>query len=125
MKEKFDKRATEAIAGVRAVWLLYKRGRWSYLEDFGVERDKVEPVLRTFEATHVINNDRLTTAQAKRLVKLVPEVADAGKELRLAYVLRFVDKSGIDMAGKDVHADWGLGSSSGGVDGRRNGARSA
>ncbi len=82
----------EPEAGVRAVWLLYKRGKWSYLEDFGIERSVAERAFQKFEATHVIG-DRLTKVQVRRLARIVPGLLDAAREMRLAYALRFYSEN--------------------------------
>ena len=88
--EKFDQAALEPEAGVRAIWLLYKRGAWGYLEDFGMSRAEAEPVLRQFERENLITG-RLSKAQCRHLLATVPGLAGAGVELRLAYALKFLD----------------------------------
>lgn len=88
---KFDKRLTEPEVGIRALWLLYKRGQWGALEDFGLVRREAEPALRAFERYETVMT-RPTRRQCRKLVELVPGLAEAGKELRLAYVLKQYDK---------------------------------
>lgn len=83
--------------GVQAVWLLYKWGRWGYLEDLGVERREVEDGLRQFEVDNVVS-DHLTRAQAKRLAKKLPVLQGASVELRLAYALKQIDE-GVRIGG--------------------------
>lgn len=85
----------ETEAGVRAVWLLYRRGKWSYLEDFGIDRRVAEREFHRFEQTHVIG-DRLTKVQVRRLAMVIPGLAEAGVELRLAYILRFAKDKELD-----------------------------
>jgi len=86
--ERFDREAVAEDAGVRAVWLLYRRGKWGFLEDFGIERRTAEREFKKFEATHVLG-DRLTRVQIRRLAKVIPGLVDAVVELRLAYIFRF------------------------------------
>lgn len=85
--KQFDRRALSAIAGMRAVWLLYRMGRWEHLEDLGVERDQVEPVLKTLHY-----GARLTPSQVQQLYRRVPQLVEASRELRLAYALKILDK---------------------------------
>lgn len=100
--EEFDKEAVKPESGVRAIWLLYKRGQWGALADFGLEREKVEPLFKRFESDRALlsqpGRHALTIKQCRALVKLVPEVGAAAKELRLAYYLKFYDKG----KGKEV-----------------------
>ena len=85
----FDTTPLEDIAGCRAAWKLYKLGRWSYLEDFGLDRSVAEPLLSQFENDEIVGeNGRLTKAQCRRLMKLVPGLNEVSVEMRLAYVLQ-------------------------------------
>ncbi len=77
----------EPEAGVRAIWLMYKRGKWGYLDDLGIERRLAESAFQRFEKTHVIG-ERLTKVQVSRLAKVIPGLVEAGRELRLAYALK-------------------------------------
>lgn len=95
MRELFDPDALEPEAGVRALWLLYRRGQWGRLEDFGIERAAAEPLFKQFEAENVVVG-RLTKAQVKTLTRLIPELHDAGVELRLAYALKFIEQGVFD-----------------------------
>jgi hypothetical protein len=88
VKEVFDKAALEPEAGIRALWLLYKRGKWGFLEDFGLIRKEAEPAFKAFEAENVIGT-RLTKRQVRRLIEGVPGLKGAGVELRIAYALKF------------------------------------
>jgi len=83
-----DMNALSAIAGMRAVRLLYFTGKWDHLEDLGVDRAEVEPVLKQFRYGR-----RLTIRQAQQLQKKVPALKDASTELRLAYALKQLDRS--------------------------------
>lgn len=83
-----DMNALSAIAGMRAVWLLYIAGKWDHLEDLGVDREEVEPALKQFK--HY--GRRLTIRQAQQLAKKVPQLKDASTELRLAYALKQLDR---------------------------------
>jgi hypothetical protein len=95
-QEKFDEKMLSAQVGVGAVWLLYKWGRWGALEDFGLEREKVEPLFKQFDATNATNTKPgkhpLTKKQAQALEQVVPELTEARKELQLAYMLKLVDE---------------------------------
>jgi hypothetical protein len=84
--DKFDRKLTRRDIGVRAVWLLYKRGKWGYLEDFGIDRAVAGPAFERFEAENAVGR-RLTKSQVKKLAK-IPGVLEAGMELRLAYTLK-------------------------------------
>lgn len=86
--DAFDMDALSDRAGMRAVWLLYQSGRWDYLEDLGLSREKLEPVLLRFQYGRV-----LTVRQIQQLKKKVPELLEASRELRLAYALKFYDKN--------------------------------
>lgn len=88
--EHFDRSALEPEAGIRALWLLYKRGQWSDLRDFGIERSEVEPIFDAFAAEQAITA-RLTKAQCRRIVELIPALSDAAVELQLSYALKFVE----------------------------------
>lgn len=87
----FDRNLTEPEVGIRALWLLYKRGQWGALEDFGLVRSEAEPALRLFERRETVVT-RPTKRQCRRLVAMVPGLEEAGKELRLAYILKQFDK---------------------------------
>jgi hypothetical protein len=87
-ENQFDMNALSSIAGMRAVWLLYKLGRWDYLEDLGVDREQVEPALKQFRHYE----ERLTVRQAQQLKKKVPALVEASKELRTAYALKHLDR---------------------------------
>lgn len=87
---QFDKDALSSIAGMRAVWLLYRMGKWEHLEDLGVIRSEVEPVLNQCCTRY---GDRLTTRQAQQLQKNVPQFKEASTELRLAYALQQRERS--------------------------------
>ena len=89
--EVYDATVMQPETAIRAIWLLYKRGRWGHLEDFGIERKTAEPLFKRFEQTNIIG-DRLTKAQTKALAALVPGLEEAGKEMRLAYVLTFYER---------------------------------
>lgn len=84
-----DMNALSSIAGMRAVWLLYFLGLWDHLEDLGVDRSEVEPVLKRCCTRY---GRRLTARQAQQLQKKVPVLVDASKELRLAYALKSLDR---------------------------------
>lgn len=88
MEEAFDRAALEAEAGLRAMWLLLKRGKWGLLEDFGVERSLAEPAFLAFERENTVAR-RLTKVQCSKLAEMVPGLADAALELRLAYALKY------------------------------------
>jgi hypothetical protein len=94
--EKFDEKMLSDHVAVGAIWLLYKWGRWGALEDIGLEREKVEPLFKQFEATNVTNTkpgkQPLTKKQAQALEKLVPGLTEARIELQLAYMLKLVDE---------------------------------
>lgn len=79
----FDINALSATAGIRAVWLLYIAGEWEHLEDLGVNREEVEPVLKRLRY-----GARLTEWQAGQLQKKVPSLKEASTELRIAYALK-------------------------------------
>lgn len=83
--------ALEPEAGIRALFLLYKRGRWGELDDLGLPRHVIEPALRRFEAETLIT-DRLSKTQVATLLKTVPGLKEAGQELRLAYALLYIDR---------------------------------
>jgi hypothetical protein len=85
---RFDPNVLSPETGVRAVWMMYRRGQWDRLEDFGIERAKIEPLLDKFDYEY-IPGERLTNSQARRVAELVPEIAGAGVELRLAYALQY------------------------------------
>jgi hypothetical protein len=82
-----DMNALSSIAGMRAVWLLYFLDKWEHLEDLGVDRSEIEPVLKEFRYGR-----RLTARQAQQLQKKVPALVEASKELRLAYALKQLDR---------------------------------
>jgi hypothetical protein len=89
--DRFDKEVLESESGVRALWLLYKRGQWGRLEDFGIKRGSVEVALDSFDRENAITH-RLTKAQCRRLVGSVPELEGASTELRLAYALSYYER---------------------------------
>lgn len=108
MVEVFDREALETEAGVRALWLLYKWGRWDYLEDFGLDRAEAEGAFVAFDAENITENrpgrHPLTRKQCRVLLGQVPGLAEAGKELRLAYALLFFDERTIKgVRNEDVH----------------------
>ena len=88
--DQFDKAALSSIAGMRAVWLLYWLGRWEHLEDLGVNRTLVEPVLVQCCSGF---GEKLTHRQARQL-QSVPAMVEASRELRLAYALKNLDNQG-------------------------------
>lgn len=90
--DNFDALALEPEAGIRALWMLWKRGAWGSLSDFGVDRGVAEPLLVKFEDKHVVVG-RLTKAQTRQLEREIPGMKEAGMELRLAYALRFIDEA--------------------------------
>ena len=92
MRKPDDDTMMSDVTGLRAVWWLYKRGLWSYLEDFGLRREDVEPALVKFDAENVIKN-RLTRPQARKLARRVPQLREASVELRLTYALKMYDET--------------------------------
>lgn len=101
--EAFDRAALEADTGIRAIWLLYKRGKWGFLEDFGVERAVAERFFIQFERDYTVAG-RLTKGQC-RLVEQFPGVAEAGRELRLAYALKYYTDTKLSRAERASLAD--------------------
>lgn len=95
--DEFTQEALEREAGIRAIWLLYQAERWDDLADFGVEREIAEPLFRQFDRENVTNNKAgqhpLSIKQCRELVRLVPGLEEAGKELRLAYALKFYEQA--------------------------------
>jgi hypothetical protein len=89
--DRFDKEVLESESGVRALWLLYKRGQWGRLEDFGIKRGEVEALLDAFDRENAITH-RLTKAQCRRLSELIPDLEGASTELRLAYALSYYER---------------------------------
>jgi hypothetical protein len=89
MTMRFDAEVLQSEVGVRAIWLLYKRGAWGKLEDFGIKRSETEPLLVKFENEY-IPGERLSMPQVHRLMKLVPGLEEAGREMRLSYALQYV-----------------------------------
>ena len=87
---EFDGAALDWEAGIRACWLLFRWKKWEHLEDYGLERSVVEPLLEQFENEEVPN--RLTKAQCRKLVKRLPELEDVGREFRLQYALMYYDQ---------------------------------
>jgi hypothetical protein len=88
--DTLDREILKYETGIRALWLLYRRGQWGRLEDFGLDRKVAEPVFRKFE-NETLLGERLTRTQIRRLVAMVPGLKEAGTELRLAYALRYYD----------------------------------
>lgn len=87
--EDFDQELLKYETGIRAVWLLYRWGKWGWLEDLGIIRQEVEPAFEEME-TRVIR-DRLTRLQVDRFA-MIPGVREAARELQLAYALKFYDR---------------------------------
>lgn len=88
---EMDLEAMSREAGIRAIWLLYKRGAWGYLEDLGMERGLAAPALAAFEAENLIGA-RLTKRQCSTLARLVPGLEEARRELQHAYALKYYDE---------------------------------
>lgn len=113
--DRIDREILEPETGLRALWLLYKRGAWGYLEDFGLERSVVEPLFIRFESDNVVTSDRLTIAQCRKLVSAVPGSEFAAQELQLAYALKFIDgKKHADLDSGDSGGRAGIGTHIGG-----------
>lgn len=85
---QLDRAALSGLAGMRAVWLLYWLGQWDHLEDLGVDREHLEPILDEFRVRY---GQRPTVRQVQQLKK-IPELVEASKELRTAYALKYLDK---------------------------------
>src|SRR5260221_2122706 len=90
MKKAFDREPMEEIAGCRALWQLYKRGRWGYLLDFGLDREEAESAFAAFERYEIVGN-RLTKAQCRRLMDMVSGLIDGGIVIRPACNLKNLD----------------------------------
>jgi hypothetical protein len=87
----YDTEALKPEAGVRALWLLYRRGQWGLLEDSGLHRENIEPIFSAFSADNIIG-PRLTKAQVRRLVALTPGLEEASIHLRIDYALHWYEK---------------------------------
>lgn len=96
--EVYDPKVMEPDTGLRAVWLLYKKDQWGYLEDFGLERAVAEPQFQRFERDNVVTGDHLNSSQCRKLKSAVPGSEYAAKELQLAYALKFIDKGQINAS---------------------------
>jgi hypothetical protein len=91
MRATFDTDALKPEAGVRALWLLYQRGQWGLLEDFGLHREVIEPIFSAFSADNIIG-PRLTRVQVRRLVALTPGLEEASIRLRIDYALHWYEE---------------------------------
>lgn len=104
MTQRFDRRALSPGVGMRAVWRLYRSGKWDFLEDLGVD---VPTARRQLGACCAKYGELLTRAQLRQVRKRVPEFVRASQELRLAYALQFYEKGKKAMAKPDqiFHAE--------------------
>ncbi len=89
--ERFDREALRPEAGVRAIWILYKRGAWGLLEDIGIDRNQTESIFRKFEDDHLVS-ERLTKAQVRTLLTIIPGLKGASTELRVNYALVYYEE---------------------------------
>lgn len=84
--------------GVRAIWLLYRWGRWDLLGQLGLSRD-YETDLETFD-DHNIISDRGRINREKQVIQLIkfnPPVLQAAINLIGEYlVLTASDNKGLD-----------------------------
>jgi phage tail protein X len=88
----FDMEALTPETGVRAIWLLYERGQWGMLEDFGLHRAATKPIFDAYAANNVVGT-RLTRVQVRELIAATPGLAEISFQLRQAYALQFYDIS--------------------------------
>ncbi len=86
----YDAKSEGILCGVKAVWILYKRGKWSLLEELGVERSAHEPLFEFFDLVTLTPNVSgllCCWLDVVLLLKLSPAVLDAALSLSNEYFL--------------------------------------
>lgn len=89
----YDDSALDRISGMRAVWLLYRSGKYDLLKELGIttrqlNNKKLQQYVTRYPA-------RIDEEQADVLSRNFPWLREAANELRLAYALQWYDKSPI------------------------------
>lgn len=87
-------------AGIKAVWLLYRRGRWEELGSLGVDVPALRNKLERF--SHY--EDQLTKGQVLWLRDKVPEIEAASFRLRALYALKYRIREAANENGRKTAA---------------------
>lgn len=87
---KLCRECLEFSTGVRAVWLLYRWGRWDLLKRLGIPRT-AEGVFQEFEDTNIlgVGGKLKSEAQVRALTKAYPSVVGAATQLVGLYMIQF------------------------------------
>ncbi len=86
----YDEKSEGILCGVKAVWILYKRGKWSLLEELGVLRSIHEPLFESFDLTALTPNVSgllCCWLDVVLLLRLSPAVLDAALYMSNEYFL--------------------------------------
>lgn len=92
MIRNYDNRAESIPCAVRAVWTLYKRGKWSLLEEMGIDRKQHETLFFSFEEhskTPTVSGLLSSWSDIVVLIRLSSAVLDAALELSNEYYLLY------------------------------------
>ena len=89
VQDLFDTACLTIPTAVKALWLLYRRGRWDLLKRVGVKRGQAERVLLGFEdaGTFGVGGNLKSQKQMKALLRTYPPLLDAAVRLVGVYMI--------------------------------------
>ncbi|GHO44548.1 hypothetical protein KSX_27110 [Ktedonospora formicarum] len=90
-RELYDPACMRFDTAIRAVWILYRRGKWRELETLGLNRSECEPIFQQFDMECIFADNGLikTESETFELIMRCPAVAQAANDMVLQYTFKY------------------------------------
>jgi hypothetical protein len=98
--ERYDPACERIDTAVKAIWKLYRRGKWGCLSEYGLTRKEMEPIFEEFDAEFITTDHGLLYQEAtvQHLLKFEKEkrgtqkILEAATKMIASYILAFQDE---------------------------------
>lgn len=94
MVSLYDKECLTIPTAVKAIWMLYRRGRWDLLKRVGLKQGEAEPVFLEFEdaGTFGVGGSLKSQRQVRALIHAYPPIVDTATRLVGVYMIALGDE---------------------------------
>jgi hypothetical protein len=98
--DRYDPACERVDVAIKAIWKLYRRGKWSCLSEYGLTRSDMEEIFYEFDNNFIVTDHGLLYQEAtvQQLIKYEFEkrgtrkILDAAVKMIASYILAFQDE---------------------------------
>jgi hypothetical protein len=98
--DRYDPACERVDVAVKAIWKLYRRGKWSCLSEYGLTRKEMEPIFDEFGGLYITTDHGLFYQEAtvQQLIRYEHEkrgtrkILEAAVKMIASYILAFQDE---------------------------------